>query len=123
MSNYCIICITISIIAIFCSDISSLSGITSVFSGNNAIIRRNNAHLTQNVVLLDNCNIPQIHHIAQYIQLFTSKIPLLSCIESVQLSMRILLIELALNVHIIYGMKNKPYVNLRGGINYASYWK
>ena len=119
MSNCCIICIIIGIITVICSVISSLSGITDYFSGNNAIIRRNNAHLTQNVVLLDICQIAQIHHIAQYIQLLIPKLPVKWCIESIQICKRILLIELASNVHILYRMENKPYVNIRGGINWS----
>ena len=119
MGNYSIISIIIGIITVFSSNISSLSGIVGIFSGNNAIIRRDITHLGQNVVLLDNCKVAQIYHIAQYIQLLIPKLPVKQCIQSLQISKRILLIELVSNVHMIYRMKNKPILKTRGGYKLA----
>lgn len=117
MSNCCIILVIIGIIGVICSDISNLGGYIGIFSGNNAIFHRDNTDLSQNVVLLGICNIAQIVYIAQYIQLLTMYTITLLCIVLIQLSQCILAIELALYVHMLCHIENKPIQKTRGGIN------
>jgi hypothetical protein len=114
MSNYSIICIIIGIITVFSSNISMLSVIIGIFSGNNAIIRRDITHLGQNVVLLGSCKQHQIQLITQRFQLFEWELAILPCPIYRQLSTCILLIELYRYIHSHYRHKNKPIQNIGG---------
>ena len=115
MCIYTIICIIISIITVFSSNISSLSGICCSISGNNAIFSRDNTYLGENVDNLVNCNIDVLGMIAQVLQPLTPLIPIQLRLKLIQFRWCILLTSMAQDMQVLYYMKNKPIQKTRGG--------
>jgi hypothetical protein len=114
MCIYTTICIIISIITVFSSNISSLSGICSSFSGNNAIFSRDNTYLRQNVDILAICKVDVLGMIAQVLQPLTPVLPPIQRIKLIQQTTCILLTSMAQDMQVLYYMKNKPIQKTRG---------